>query len=157
MDPLTALSVAGNIIQFVDFGTKLLSQATELYKSSVGTLRINDELELVTTDLRDLVTKLKLSYYPEGKSEDSEGDVSQWTSFSRLCDEAAALAEELIERLVKLKVKGGKNRIWRSVKQAVEAAWSEKELASMKKRLLSFREALETRILFSIRFVNISL
>lgn len=155
MDPLTALSVAGTIVQFVDYGTKLLSQATELYKSSVGTLRSNNELELVTTDLRGLVAKLRQSYYSEGGAEPSSEDAQQRMSFERLCDEAATLAEELIERLDKLKVKDGKQRIWRSLKQAVETAWSEKEVADMRKRLLSFREALETRVLFSIRFVTV--
>ncbi|KAH8802965.1 hypothetical protein F5884DRAFT_684142 [Xylogone sp. PMI_703] len=153
MEPLTALSFAGTIIQFVDFGTKLLSKTSELYKSSVGTLQTNDELELVTTDLRGLVTKLKVSNCSNGEPEDSYDGIAQQTSFSRLCDEAAVLAEELIGRLEKLKVKDGKRRIWRSLKQAIETAWSEKEVASMKQRLLSFREALETRVLFSIRFL----
>jgi hypothetical protein len=155
MDPLTALSVAGTIVQFVDFGTKLLSQATELYKSPVGTLRSNNELELVTTDLRGLITKLRQSFKnsTENDAERSPSeDVQQRTSFETLCNEAATLAEELIVRLNKLKVKDGKQRIWRSLKEAVETAWSKNEVADMKRRLLSFREALETRVLFSIRY-----
>jgi hypothetical protein len=38
MDPLTALSLAGSIIQFVDFGCKLVSQTRAKYValSSVG-------------------------------------------------------------------------------------------------------------------------
>jgi hypothetical protein len=152
MDPLTALSVAGTIVQFVDFGAKLLSQAAELYKSPVGTLRSNNELELVTTDLRCLITKLRKSYSAGNDAESSSEDVQQRTSFERLCDEAATLAEELIVRLNKLKVKDGKQRIWRSLKEAVETAWSKNEVADMKRRLLSFREALETRVLFSIRY-----
>jgi hypothetical protein len=153
MDPLTALSVAGTVVQFVDFGTQLLSHATELYKSSAGTLRSNNELELVTTDLSGLVLKLRQSYYSEIDAELSNEEVQQQTNFEKLCDEAATLAEELIERLDRLKVKDGKRRIWRSLKQAIETAWSEKEVADMRKRLLSLRGALETRVLFSVRYV----
>lgn len=72
LDPLTALSVAGTIVQFVDFGTKPLSQANELYKSSVGTLKSNYELELVMTDLRGLVIKLRQNnrrYSNRGRTE----------------------------------------------------------------------------------------
>jgi len=58
MDPLTALAFAGNIIQFVGFGSRLLRRAGELYKFSAGKLAMNNELELVTTDLRALVVKL---------------------------------------------------------------------------------------------------
>jgi hypothetical protein len=155
MDPLTALSAAGTIVQFVDFGTRLLSQATELYKSPVGTLRSNNELELVTTDLRGLITKLRQSFKNSSENDPEcspSEDVQQRTSFERLCNEAATLAEELIVRLNKLKVKDGKQRIWRSLKEAVETAWSKNEVVDMKRRLLSFREALETRVLFSIRY-----
>jgi hypothetical protein len=38
MDPLTALSVAACVVQFVDYGTKLLSKGRELYKSADGAL-----------------------------------------------------------------------------------------------------------------------
>ncbi|KAG4418327.1 hypothetical protein IFR04_008536 [Cadophora malorum] len=151
MDPLTALSVAGTIVQFVDFGTKLLTHATELYQSSRGTLRSNDEIELVTTDLRGLITKLRQPCHSERDIELSSDDVLQQATFQKLCDEATKLAEELVERLDKLKVRNGKNKIWHSLKQAIEAVWSEKEMAEIRKRLLSFRDALETRVLFSIR------
>lgn len=50
MDPLTALSLAGNIIQFVDFGGRLLGGAGEIYHSAEGSLKVHDELELVATD-----------------------------------------------------------------------------------------------------------
>lgn len=36
MDPLTVLSIAAAIVQFVDFGTSLLSSAREAYKSASG-------------------------------------------------------------------------------------------------------------------------
>ena len=55
MDPLAALSLAGNIIQFVDFGGRLLGGAGEIYRSADGSLKVHDELELVATDLREQV------------------------------------------------------------------------------------------------------
>jgi hypothetical protein len=50
MDPLTALSLAGTIIQFVDFGCKLLAEGKELYKSTTGILTVNEELELAVDE-----------------------------------------------------------------------------------------------------------
>jgi hypothetical protein len=41
MDPLTALSVAGNAVQFVDFGSKILFKSYKLYKSQDGVLMEN--------------------------------------------------------------------------------------------------------------------
>jgi len=59
MDPLTALSLAGNVVQFVDFGCQLLSHSRELYRSPRGSLAADDEIHLVTVDLRALILKLR--------------------------------------------------------------------------------------------------
>jgi hypothetical protein len=150
MDPLSALSVAGTIVQFVDYGTKLLSNARELYRSSVGTLDANNELELVTTDLRALIAKLRMSFYSRAFDPGSV-EAQQRASFDRLCDDAAKLAEELLERLDKLKNRKEKHKAWHSLQKAVASAWSATEVAELKRRLLGFREALETRVLFSLR------
>jgi RecA-family ATPase len=152
MDPLSALSLAGNVLQFIDFGTKLFSKAGELYKSTVGSLAANDQLELVTADLRALVSKLRQSL----SSEETQGEIVRedketWSSFKRVCDEAADVADEIILRLGKLRLQDGKFRRLRSILQAVETLWSEREITSLLKRLSSLRIALETRVLFSIR------
>jgi hypothetical protein len=58
MDPLTALSTAGTIIQFVDFGIKVLVTGNSLYHSTTGAIPENVELEWVTRDLMSLTSKL---------------------------------------------------------------------------------------------------
>jgi RecA-family ATPase len=152
MDPLSALSLAGNVLQFIDFGTKLFSKAGELYKSTVGSLAANDQLELVTADLRALVSKLRQPLSSEETQvETVQEDKETWSSFNRVCDEAADVADEIILRLGKLRLQDGKFRRLRSILQAVETLWSEREITSLLKRLSSLRIALETRVLFSTR------
>jgi hypothetical protein len=53
MDPLTALSVAGNIVQFVDFAIRIVAKGNYIYHSSDG------YLEMVTEDLLLLTKKPK--------------------------------------------------------------------------------------------------
>jgi hypothetical protein len=60
MNPLSALSLAGTIIQFVDFGRKLLGGAVDIYRSASRSLAVNDEIELEATDLKELVVKLRV-------------------------------------------------------------------------------------------------
>jgi hypothetical protein len=155
MDPLTALSIAGNIIQFVDFGSHLLGRAGALYRSPTGSLSFHDELQIVTTDLQTLVIKIQKSL-PSANSQDSQDqeDTDGWSSFKRICDEAAKVADELVGRLARLKVQDGKHRRLRSLKHAVDSLWSDKEIAALLKRLSYFKEALVTRVLFSIRSVT---
>jgi hypothetical protein len=156
MDPLTTLSLAGTVVQFVDFGSTLLSCTRGLYKSKTGTLDANQELALVTTDLQALIDKLRRAVCPNdvgvagylAKTADDDQE-----RFQLICDEAAEVAKELIKGLNKLKIKESRNRKWESIRQAVRVVWTEKEIAALVKRLASFKEALNARVLLSIRQV----
>jgi hypothetical protein len=54
MDPLTALSVAFSVVQFVEFGIKILETDTEIYHSASGTSVQSAVIEDVTRDLQGL-------------------------------------------------------------------------------------------------------
>lgn len=147
MEPLAALSLAGNIVQFVEFGGKLLKSTRELYKSSVGgTLPINHELALVTSELRVLITKLR-QYFPKTAGNAPDQEVNG--GFEKICDEAAKVAEELVRRLDTLKV-GGKASKLGSFYYAIRSLWSEKEIAELTARLSVLKESLESKVLFSM-------
>jgi hypothetical protein len=156
MDPLTALSVAGTIIQFVDFGSKLLSSGIELYKSVQGTLKVHEELELVTSDLNSVIIKFRQrSRSPLGEIDRplTTDNQHQEDSFHTICDEAARIANELLTRLQKLKVKAnGKLRSWESLKAAVKAAWSQDEIASLTRRLSTLKEVFYSRYMLSLGY-----
>ena len=154
MDPLTTVSLAGTIIQFVDFGSKLLTNAQELYRSTAGMLTTNQELELVTADLHSLVIKLRHSSHATGDGVSlTRKEQEEQETFQKICYEAMKVAEELLERLDRLRVKGGKHQKWESFRKAVRSAWSKDEVILLVQRLGSFKEALETRTLFSIKQV----
>jgi hypothetical protein len=59
MEPLSALSVAAAVVQFVDFGTRLLSQTREIYKSSTGQTERVSLLKRVTRDLDSLTSRVE--------------------------------------------------------------------------------------------------
>jgi hypothetical protein len=71
-------------------------------------------------------------------------------SFRKVCDEAVKVADELVERLEKLKF-NGKFKGLRSLQHAVKTVWSEREVAVLMRRLLTLKETLESHVLFSIR------
>jgi len=119
------------IIQFTDFGCKILSSGHELYA--------NEELNLVIADLLAIATKLS---HERGLSKD----------FEQICQNLRNMAENLLKRLKGLKIKG-KNRVWESLRQAVQAALSKEEIAALQNSLSVLREALETRVLVSLRCV----
>jgi hypothetical protein len=54
MDPLSALSVAANIVQFVVYGIDIVSKGNQLCKSADGALAENVELETASLRLQRL-------------------------------------------------------------------------------------------------------
>lgn len=155
MDPLTAFSVAGTVIQFVDFGTKLLSGANEFYKAPSGALAANVQLELVTSDLYSVLSRLgnfSNASTKETPLPDEERELE--INLTRICDEAAAIAKNLMDHLERLKVDDsakGHRRVWASLSKAVESAWTRKERDEMKSKLRELREALDSRVWFALR------
>jgi hypothetical protein len=152
MDPLTALSLAGTVVQFVDFGCTILSRGCELYTSPTGNLTVNNEIHLVTNDLQAVIVKLRSSSLTASQSASvAFVDSQEPDSLERICESAAAVAEELLQRLDSLKVSGRKFKRWESFQQAVKSVWSRQEIDALVRRLRGFQQALDTRLLFSIR------
>jgi len=153
MDPLTAFSLAGTIIQFVDFGSRLFSEGRALYESTTGALTANEELELVLIDLRAIIAKLKKSpghSAPDCHSVKTSSADSRKT-FEAICDGTLEVAEDLAARLDLLKVKNSKHRAWESLRKVLKNAWSKSEIEDLKKRLASLKSALDTGLMMTIR------
>jgi len=75
-------------------------------------------------------------------------------SFIEIRDGATRLATELMTKLERLKVKEdlrGHQRAWASLFKAVESAWTRDELHEMRLKLKTLKEAMESRLLFSLR------
>lgn len=150
LDPLSALSLVGTIVQFVDFGSKLVSRSQELYRSANGSLSVNEELDLATQTLIKLVAKLLRYHKPDELPESNTGD---YQSLVNLCESCTQVAEEILAKLKRLKI-SGKPRRWKSIQQAVKSCWTERELDVLFQRLATMREALETHIVVELRWVR---
>jgi hypothetical protein len=106
MDPLAALAVTSSLIQFVQFGSDLLSTSHKLYRSANGVLTSNIDVEIITDDLRSLAQSLKRKL-PANRQPDthaykpSEDD----EALSIMCTRCVEIADELIIRLEKVKLK----------------------------------------------------
>jgi hypothetical protein len=65
MDPLSALSVAASVAQFLEFGCSLVSKTRQIYKSASGATISQAETTIATRRLLELTQRLKASL--EGK------------------------------------------------------------------------------------------
>jgi len=123
MDPLSALSLAGTVVQFEDFGSRLFSDAKKLYESSTAALTVNVQLEHYASDLRALLAKLRESNdLSRPQQSPTPQETSQKMSFEKICDGVEKVATHLVDRLDNLKSPDGKHKAWESLQAAVKAA-----------------------------------
>lgn len=90
MDPLTAIGLAANIIQFVDFTAKLLNTTKTLYQSTSGQTRENADLGENMEEMRSFARRLAPEYPHEPLTEEEE-------SMQRLATKCGLLCNEIIE------------------------------------------------------------
>jgi hypothetical protein len=147
MDPLTAISFAGTVVQFVDFGTKIVKSSREIYKSISGSLPANEELDLVLTDLSLMVEKLR---HPPPSIGTSAKDAEDQKALVTLCDACLVIARDLQKGLNDLKV-SGKHRKLESLKQGLRSAWTEGKRRELVERLELLKDEMTTNILVDLR------
>ena len=63
LDAISALGLAGNIVQFVQFGCALVAESQDIYCSATGTSTKSIELELIATDLHNFSESLTASVF----------------------------------------------------------------------------------------------
>ena len=147
LDPFSALGLAGNVVQFVDFGTKLFSEAAELYRSVDGTLQVNAQLEAITEDLSSISNELGNASSYEGQP--LSADVKNLMNLALSCKD---LADELLLVLTKLKVSSNHKK-WKSIRQAFASAWRGREVEAYMGKLDRFRSQMTVHLVAILRLV----
>jgi hypothetical protein len=117
LDPFTAIGLAGNIVQFVDFSIKIVSKASEIKQSTDGVLRENWDLEIVTKGLIAINARLKDSVHSPGIALTQEHH-----RLDDLRERCTEVAGELLDALNELKARGSKSR-WKSLRHALKSVW----------------------------------
>lgn len=132
MDPLSAVSLAGNVLQFVDTTKRLLSTAIQI--SRAGAADDNLELESLTRDLRGWAQRVTPSE-PQNAKQGAWSE--QEESIRVLGRQSREVADELLGALDKLKVKsqGQVFRPLESLYRALQAIWSQKDIDALQTRL----------------------
>ncbi|KAK3997832.1 hypothetical protein QBC44DRAFT_364028 [Cladorrhinum sp. PSN332] len=93
MDPFSALSVAAGVIQFADFGARLLTRSVQIYHSEDGLTREEDELDSVSRNLRELAQNIQSTSTDLIRSQRSLRPAEQ--TLIRLSKECERIATEI--------------------------------------------------------------
>ena len=147
MEPITALGLAANIVQFIEFGIGIVSKSSELCNATDGRLGEHADISAVNRDLAKLTARLVESIAPHATftvlSEDDGALLA-------LCHSCLDISNELQHALDKLQVAGGPTR-WKSMRKALKSVWRKEKIAALRQRLVDYRSEINARILVGLR------
>ncbi|KAL6713126.1 hypothetical protein ACLMJK_009247 [Lecanora helva] len=137
MDLVTALGLAANVFQFVDFASKLFSAAYEIHHAGASTANL--DVSLVANDLSGLNVNLKSSL----KRTDEQIALSEDDqALEVLATECIAIGDDLALRLNKLRIDPRHTSKWRTFRQVLKAIWQDDKINATYKRLENIRSQL---------------
>jgi hypothetical protein len=129
MDPLSAVGLAGTVVQFVSFAHEIVSLGKEIYNSPTGAREEAVEIGAMLKDLTELHQSLRYSW----RQNASQRSQQENTLFG-LVEQCEPIHNELQRVLRSLEVQGS-HRKWKSLRAAVKVAWKEGDIKDLEKRL----------------------
>lgn len=134
MDPITAVALAGNILQFIQFVSGLLDDTRKLYASTTGSSCTNEHLQDVCGELVNFNEQLRQSPIP------STGPDGKASEHAKPLTECAAACrrecEDLLHIMNKLKAIGSKRpRYWGSFRAALAEVWKQNDIDDLRSRI----------------------
>jgi len=149
MDPysLAAIGLAGNIVQFIDFGAKVLSKANQIRKD--GSTAENIHLDVVTKDLSRHIECLRS--FIETQQRETRVLPEDETAFYDICGGCLQVAHEL-ETALKTLGSNGKVGKWKSYRQALKSIWGKSRVTELQNRLSLYSSQIDRSLLASIRY-----
>lgn len=136
MDPISAVSFAATILTFVDFSWNLVRGSYNIYRSATGESADHAQISTVLADLNGVTETLR----SDVRADSPHGDF-----LKKLAGDCASVSAELSAILEGLQRKEG-NKIWRSLEARWKSMRKEKKVASIERRLNSFRLELLLRL-----------
>jgi hypothetical protein len=171
MDPLTAIGLAGNVVQFVDFALKLVSTSAEIAGSARGATESTLELETVYTTLKTFTLQLEVKETdPRPITGISEGDGAleglgrngkaikdHITALEKIAVDCKIVCDQLLNVVGGLRVKTGtSNRRIKSFGAAFKTALARGKISELEERLNRFQISIALHFFPLLKFVFLS-
>ncbi|KAL9093980.1 MAG: hypothetical protein Q9165_003650 [Trypethelium subeluteriae] len=142
MDPLTALGLAANIAQFIDFGITVFREAKEI--QDAGHTVSSGHLASLAADFGSINATLKRDLTPSCSPDGYSGEEN---ALRELAEKCSQISSDLGASLDDVASKSPKRRIWESVQVAIRTRWSKSKIEQLVRELADYRGQLTLRLL----------
>lgn len=143
-ESIAILGVVASIVQFVDFGIRLLTKTQDMYRSADGLLKEHVEISEITDDVKKLTGQILTSSTDYGQIVNE--------NFKNLVKTCEDLSNKLLHLLKKLRRKEGKAKTWQSVKASFNSIRRVQEVQNIYKRLWGVREQICFHLTVMLRY-----
>lgn len=148
MDPITALSLAAAVVQFVDFGSRLAKDAYTNYKAAEGDPSAEKtEIEL-TAELSKLCSQLTKHFKSNEQPSDNELAIQK---LAQAChNEAQSLVKLLASHTVP-DTSTGISRGWDALRKALRHGWNKNQIQEFERKLDRIQLQLSLHLLVTVK------
>lgn len=150
MDPISAVSLAGGILQFIDFAQKLFRKTVSLHRGNTNDERT--DLALVTQNLSSLL--LQLDARNQTAQASSHGNFIE-NGLSAVDSQCSVVGQELAAALHRLDVTStqrGIRRLALSFYQALKITWSKEHIERLRQRLGALRDHAQFALIVALEY-----
>ncbi|KAF7920233.1 uncharacterized protein EAE97_011574 [Botrytis byssoidea] len=147
MDPVSAISLAAAIAQFIDYSCKIVCKSKEIYSSTSGLTTEHDRTETATLRLKELAQSIRL---PPKRT--NSGSSIVHSRLQIITQECFLVSDTLINQLNQLKAPArSQHPKWKSFRMALKSVWSKDDIDEFALRLRDLRKELDTELLLLLR------
>nr|XP_036580328.1 uncharacterized protein CTRU02_09558 [Colletotrichum truncatum]KAF6788240.1 hypothetical protein CTRU02_09558 [Colletotrichum truncatum] len=137
MDPFAALGLAAAIIQFVEFGAKIVATSREIYVSSSGLTQEHETLDEICSHLCVLVDDIDDAADAADKPRHRIEEEGALKKLSERCKSTALELQRVLNGLYQ--TPGGRIA---SLNQALKATWGKRKVKDVELKLKEYRQEL---------------
>lgn len=156
MDPLSALSVAGTVTQFVGFAIDLISNSSQIHDSVNGLSHDVSSIDTVYTKLRDFSRDLSISSMRWHESPTQPDRLDQIFSLQNLLKTCQEDCEKLLGIVQSLRYDDSDKSRRKSLRKAAITLWMGNDIRQLDKRLQRTQSALTFMVSSVSRLVFVS-
>ncbi|KAK5057776.1 hypothetical protein LTR84_011777 [Exophiala bonariae] len=146
LEPLSAFSVACNVLQIIEVGTRVLKTAAEYRSAADGATAEHAELRNIAQSLLILNADLQATVAASNSTQTKIQDKAEAVLISAN-DQCLKLSTEFIKLLDRLKVDGTKHAMLEALRLSVRSLWYKDRLDSINKSLSQARDNLNLSFL----------
>ncbi|KAK9420147.1 hypothetical protein SUNI508_06675 [Seiridium unicorne] len=153
MEAIVAVGVASNVVQFVDFTTKLLQTFSELRHNAASAE--NRDHAKVAVHLEGIARTIRAKHNAIAQSATTipEEDIA----LQSVADGCCLLAQQLLRRIEACTIQPGQPATFRNrTRKALKSIWNKKEMKEMSERLNHFRGEIQLHWTQSIMHSQLS-